>query len=80
MIPPGRHGADVGERAAQALNGIYAPWTGCQWKALLKDSAAEEHGLYDYLEAPGTGSELPRVRRRPIDLSYAAMPGSSSMV
>ena len=46
MIPPGRHG---GRRRSvnvrEVLNGIfYVLWTGCQWKALPKDFAAEEHG------------------------------------
>ena len=43
MIPPGRHG---GRRRSvnvrEVLNGIfYVLWTGCQWKALPEESAAE---------------------------------------
>src|SRR2546430_14417915 len=46
MVPPAKHGGrkrtiDVRE----ILNGIfYVLWTGCQWQALPKGSAAEEYG------------------------------------
>ena len=50
MIPPGRHG---GRRRSvnvrEVLNGIfYVLWTGCQWKALPRDTSAEEHGARGY--------------------------------
>ena len=55
MIPPGRHG---GRRrfvnVREVLNGIfYVLWTGCQWKALLKDlppksTVHDDHELWNW--------------------------------
>ena len=46
MIPPARHGGRKRSvNVREVVNGIfYVLWTGCQWKALPKRPAAEEHG------------------------------------
>ena len=46
MIPPARHGGRKRSvNVREVLNGIfYVLWTGCQWKALPRDLAAEKHG------------------------------------
>jgi transposase len=45
MIPPARHGGPKRSvNVREVLNGIfYILWTGCQWKALPKRSAAKEY-------------------------------------
>jgi transposase len=62
MIPPGRHGRrrrSVNVR--EVLNGIfYVLWTGCQWKALLKDLPPKST-VHDYLDLWNWDGTLERI-------------------